>query len=201
MFDFRHLVSSLFVAFFFLCAAQVMAKDTAKKNLRSNEARMKLFWQITAGINAIYLISIAFFGDLWWGSILGWLFWVCQEYLALKLLAARGSPELSETGEILDCIDLSDHNQLGIYTYAQDLLWVCWVSHSLCAVSSYFLVLYLPVPFVALKKAWEFVISPLLSRMTQSKAPTPEPQEDDVRSRLQRRREQLRARKGKATKE
>lgn len=185
-----------------------MAKDTAKKNLRSNKSRLALFRGITVVINIVYLLSLVVSVGLEGisvGSLFAVVFWAVQEYAALALLAARGSGEYNESGELQDCVDIADPQQLGIYSYAQDLLWVCWAVHLLTSWSSWCFFLYLPVPVVALYKSWSYVLGPLLSRFLQSSSSQQQQGDlqpaDDPRSRLQRRREELRARKGKTSKQ
>jgi hypothetical protein len=181
-----------------------MAKETAKKNARSNATRLQWFRTVTTVINAVYLLNLLVWTEgpmfsVW--SIFWMLFWATQEYVALVVLTTHGTAELDASGDVVDCIDLSDPQQLGIYSYAQDLMWVCWAVQLLTCVSNWFLVLYLPVPITAVVKAL-----PLLQGMfSRSRGPQQtggmEQPEDDLRSRLQRRRDQIRQRKGKPVKE
>nr|CCD16198.1 unnamed protein product [Trypanosoma congolense IL3000] len=140
-----------------------MAKDTAKKNVRSNAVRMQVFSLITLAINALCLFLAAWREGsiLCFSSIAGLFFWAGQEYASLALLKHFAKPVYGPKGELLDCSDVSDPKELGIYSLAQDVLWVCWVVQLLCFLFHWgFVVLYLPVPVVGLCKLWCFV-SPL----------------------------------------
>jgi hypothetical protein len=186
-----------------------MAKNTAKANIKSNATRLLTFLSITIAVNVLHLAA------LWWTSglppsfwqTLGLAFWAGQEFVALKFLQARGAAAYDAEGRLEECIDLSDPAQLGLASYAQDLLWVCWGLQVLSnVVSSYFGFLYLAVPIYGVSKAWSTIISPLLSQRASMQAmaqqqqqqhaggPPPDPNADP-RNRLQRRREE--ARQGK----
>lgn len=181
-----------------------MAKETAKKNARTNATRLQWFRTVTTAINGVYLLNLVLWSDgpmfsIW--SIFWILFWGAQEYIALLVLTSHGAAQLDASGDVVDCIDLSDPQQLGIYSYAQDLMWVCWAVQLLTCISNWFFVLYLPVPLMALSKAL-----PLIQGMFARSRGPQHPQgmeqpEEDLRSRLQRRRDQIRQRKGKAVKE
>lgn len=194
-----------------------MAKNTAKINVRKNQARLRLFWLITAACNLVHLAAI------WWTSGLPptlWqffaiTFWLGQQAGAMRVLASWGRATLDEMGNLDACADLSDPSQLGLASYAQDLLWVCWALQVLSsAVSSYFSIFYVAVPVFAVAKLWSSVIGPMLSarsQMAQGAAGMGGAQPgqygspaggqpggalpagaDDPRSRLQRRREEAR---------
>lgn len=174
-----------------------MAKDTAKRNAKKNAARIQNFRVITLSLLAI---SIAFYwmydGFPGWRGWMLFAFWFSQEWYAISLLAARGAPATDpSTGDIVDCVDLSEVEQLGFFSYAQDCLWVCWFVQLLSAVfSAWFALLYSVVPMYALWKAWSTVLSPLLSMyFARNSSQTPQnKEEDDPRERLRRRRDEAR---------
>jgi hypothetical protein len=188
-----------------------MARETAKKNVKSNAARIQLFRRVTVALFAIQIVWAWLYDSLIptsFGSafslIGGLTFWVGQELVCISLLEKTGAPEYDSSGDLTNCTDLSDPNQLGVMSYAQDVLWVCWAVQVLVTtVSSYLVVLYLPVPALGAYKGFSYFISPLLAaRRAQQAGVGSEPsRSDDPRSRLQRRREELRARKGKPAKE
>ncbi|CBH14129.1 Protein of unknown function (DUF788), putative [Trypanosoma equiperdum] len=142
-----------------------MAKDTAKKNMRGNAVRMQVFSLITLTVNVIcFLVSFwrqsSFPG---FGSLAALAFWAGQEYASLALLKHFARPVFNAEGELLDCPDASDPKELGYYSLAQDVLWVCWVVQVLCFLFHWgFMVLYLPVPVMGLYKLWG-IIGPLLT--------------------------------------
>lgn len=142
-----------------------MAKDTAKKNLKSNARRINVFTIITLAVNAIYAGAILYRNGGLPGisDLVAIAFWGAQQLFALNALKKLAEPTLGPSGELLDCIDISDPQQLGIYTFAQDALWVCWVVQALCVVHSAFIVFYLPVPATLLYKIWNSVLKPLLA--------------------------------------
>lgn len=168
-----------------------MAKDTAKKNVIANASRLKIFLIITIAVNAVWLISplISFFGDKpsetnvavedsasnnnEWSlfQIIFYLsFWAGQEYFAYIQLYKAGQPSMdASTGKISDCIDLSDPAQLGLLSYAQDLLWVCWGLQLLTQyVSSKFWLLYFLIPVFAVYKIFTGFIKPMLGMAGQA---------------------------------
>mmetsp|Transcript_49714 Transcript_49714/g.57258 ORF Transcript_49714/g.57258 Transcript_49714/m.57258 type:complete len:184 (-) Transcript_49714:42-593(-) len=183
-----------------------MAKDTAKKHWKSNEERLKFFQFTSLAILAVDVLVAVLFSNsgVTWGWTFMLAFWAGQYYITLRLLYFCGQPTFHETsGELIDCIDLKDPEQLGVYSYAQDLLWVCWVVETLSLYSWWGLVLYAPVPMVVTYKAWSMLLSPMISRFFSSGRPSAgqddkSAAEADPRTRLQRRREELRARKGKS---
>ncbi len=192
-----------------------MARETAKKNLKSNAARIAFFRQVTGALLVLQLVSAWFHSHpaddssrtASVSSVLGFLacltFWFGQEWLCISLLEKSGAPERDANGELLDCTDLSDPQQLGVMSYAQDVLWVCWaVQFLVTVVSSYCVILYLPVPILAVVKAFTSFVSPMLAaRRSQQQEDSKGERGDDARSRLQRRREELRSRKGKTSKD
>ncbi|KAK7194851.1 hypothetical protein NESM_000406000 [Novymonas esmeraldas] len=142
-----------------------MAKETAKRNVKKNAARMRVFAAITAVVNGVYIIAIlARNGGLpAFRDLLAIGFWLGQEYLAYTTLNALAQPTYGATGELLDCIDAANPKELGYYTFVQDVLWVCWVVQPLCIVHPAFIVFYLPVPATVLYKLWGAVLKPLAS--------------------------------------
>ena len=164
-----------------------MAKDNAKKNAISNASRLKLFLVITIAVNAVWLISplLSLFGgsssseniiedgnDSWslFQLIFYLSFWAGQEYFAYIQLYKAGQPSMdASTGKISDCIDLADPAQLGLMSYAQDLLWVCWGLQLLTQyVSSKFWILYFLIPVFAVYKIFTGFIKPMLGMAGQA---------------------------------
>ncbi|RNF23142.1 uncharacterized protein Tco025E_02890 [Trypanosoma conorhini] len=175
-----------------------MAKDTAKKNMRRNEARMRTFTVCTWAVNVLSLAYLVYHrGSLpCLREVVGLGFWAGQEFVALALLKQFARPSYSSTGELLDCPDASNPSELGVYSFAQDLLWVCWVVGLLCCLFHWaFFLLYLPVPAMAMYKGWS-LIGPLLRRR---QGPTEENAEGAAmpRNRAERRRQELLQRKRK----
>lgn len=177
-----------------------MAKETAKRNLRTNIARMRVFAMITAAVNAFYVFVILYrngglpsFKDLMAIS-----FWAGQEYIAYNTLNRLAQPTLSPEGDLLDCIDASNPKELGYYTFVQDTLWVCWVVQLFCILHPAFFVFYLPVPATLLYKVWGSVLQPLVS-MYFSRRAGGEASEGNggcaPRNRQERRKEELKQRK------
>eukprot|EP00672_Neobodo_designis_P012861 CAMPEP_0174856104 /NCGR_PEP_ID=MMETSP1114-20130205/35086_1 /TAXON_ID=312471 /ORGANISM="Neobodo designis, Strain CCAP 1951/1" /LENGTH=205 /DNA_ID=CAMNT_0016090881 /DNA_START=41 /DNA_END=655 /DNA_ORIENTATION=+ len=147
-----------------------MAKNTAKANARSNAQRLQQFWLITLACNLVHIATIwlwaGFPPSLW--QLCGVGFWASQQVTAMKMLSSRGAPSYDAEGRIDDCADLSDPNQLGFATYAQDILWLCWALQVLSnAVSGYFSVLYVIVPVYAIYNAWTKLIGPMLAQRAQ----------------------------------
>ncbi|EKG05478.1 hypothetical protein TCSYLVIO_003449 [Trypanosoma cruzi] len=174
----------------------LMAKDTAKKNMRRNEERMRRFTICTLAVNVLSLVFIIYHrGSLpWFRDVVGVGFWAAQEFVALFLLKAFAKPTCSSTGELLECPDASNPSELGMYSYAQDLLWVCWVVELLCYLFHWaFFLLYLPIPAMALYQFWAF-IGPLLLRRQPSADESSEGAAIP-RNRAERRRQELLQRK------
>ena len=184
-----------------------MAHDTAKKNNKKNLARLWKFRLITLVVNAVYCFFTIIFNQSFvpgMYDVLGLLFWFSQEWIAITLLKVRGAPTTDEaSGEIIDCADLSKPEDLGYYSWAQDMLWICWVVQLLVTiVSPYFWAIYAIIPLFGLYKAWSFVIYPLLShllggrkqQMPEGMPPGGQPMPDDMdpRSRLAMRRQDSR---------
>lgn len=146
-----------------------MAKDTAKKNIKSNQARLRNFLIITVVINALWLLQPFFLAseeDGWtiFSILSGLSFWVGQEYFTYNQLFKAGQPVYDENGNLQECIDLSDPDQLGILSYAQDILWSCWALQLLTQfVSSKFWYLYLAIPIFAVYKIWTGFLQPMLN--------------------------------------
>jgi hypothetical protein len=172
-----------------------MAHDVAKKNSKRNAVRIAKFRTITLVINALYILLtvlinqsfIPYISDVLW-----LFFWFSQEWLMITLLATRGAPATDDQGEIIDCSDLAIAESLGMFSYAQDTLWLCWGVQSLTLlVSRWFFAVYLVIPGFALYKAWGFIIYPLLSKVLgggqqqQQQQPMPQqPQELDAKGKL-----------------
>ncbi|KAG5488111.1 hypothetical protein LSCM1_08176 [Leishmania martiniquensis] len=180
-----------------------MAKGTAKKNLKKNLVRMRVFWIITTAVNALYVLAILYrngslpsFRDLAAIS-----FWAGQEYVAYSALNKLAQPTLSPDGDLLDCIDASNPQELGYYTFVQDVLWVCWAVQLLCILHPAFIVFYLPVPATLISKFWGSVLAPLLSTFFGGSGGGDDIGADDggssgaPRNRQERRKEELKQRK------
>lgn len=178
-----------------------MAKDTAKKNWKKNVARMSVFSYITIAVNVVYLLAILYrngglpsFADL-----VAIVFWAGQEYFALGSLKAFAKPTFSPEGDLLDCADASNPKELGYYSFAQDILWVCWVVQVLCIIHPAFFVFYLPVPATIIYKIWGSVLRPLLashfSGPRGAEGGDEQGSGDGARSRQDRRREEVKQRK------
>ncbi|EPY25534.1 hypothetical protein STCU_01331 [Strigomonas culicis] len=176
-----------------------MAKETAKKNWKKNEARMKIFSMVTIAVNVLYVLVILYrngglpsFRDL---SAIS--FWASQEYAALVSLKNFAAPRFSADGDLLDCIDASNPQELGYLTLAQDTLWVCWVVQTLCNLHTAFFVFYLPVPATFLHKLWKTILGPLLSNYFGSKGASQAEDSGEAgpRNRQERRKEEAKMRK------
>ncbi|KAG5487389.1 hypothetical protein CUR178_08475 [Leishmania enriettii] len=179
-----------------------MAKGTAKKNLKKNTARMRVFSIITAAVNALYVFALLYRN----GSLpscrdlMAISFWVGQEYVAYSTLNKLAQPTLSPEGDLLDCIDASNPQELGYYTFAQDVLWVCWCVQLLCILHPAFIVFYLPVPATLIYKLWGSVLAPLVSATFGGGGGGHTGADDDgssgaPRNRQERRKEELKQRK------
>ncbi|ORC91213.1 uncharacterized protein TM35_000062180 [Trypanosoma theileri] len=180
-----------------------MAKDTAKKNMRSNESRMYVFTLLTLAVNILSIIFTMYFrgGLPSFGDLVGLGFWAGQEYVALSLLKRFAKPVYSSTGDLLECPDVSNPQELGVYSFAQDVLWVCWVVQLLCYLFHWaFVVFYLPVPATAIYKVWQFVGPLLMQRFNPGASSNGDAGADGMpMSRAERRRQELLQRKKKHT--
>ena len=162
-----------------------------------NVSRLRLFLVVTLSINIISIAAAALRGSLFSAAFFsGTLFWASQEYVALLLLRSRAAPETLPDGEIVECADISSPEELGLYSYAQDLLWVCWAAHGLSSLSSWFVIIYAPVPAMALYKSksiWTLLLGGLFGDSSATSSPSnSDPTDSDPRSRLHRRRAELR---------
>jgi hypothetical protein len=146
-----------------------MAHEVAKRNARKNAARLQKFRAITIILNILYCMAFIYWNESfvpYFSDLLAVAFWFAQQWGAIVLLAAKGKPSMDEQGEIVDCSDLANADELGLFSYAQDTLWVCWISEfGTGFLTSWFWILYLCVPAFAFYKAWGMILSPLLSRM------------------------------------
>ncbi|CCW64201.1 unnamed protein product [Phytomonas sp. EM1] len=143
-----------------------MAKETAKKNWRRNEVRMKVFTLITVAVNLLYtgLIIYRRGGLPSISDLVAIVFWAGQEYAALSLIKGFAKPSFDSNGVLLSCPDVSDPKELGYYSFIQDLLWVCWAVQTFCNIHTAFFVFYLPVPATIIYKGWT-VARPFLKNM------------------------------------
>lgn len=174
-----------------------MAKETAKRNVKANAARIQKFRLMTIVLAAIQFGGLYFRGDAadFW-SLVDLAFWTGQEWFMVRLLASAGSASYDQMGNIDSCIDLSDPKQLGFYGYAQDVLWLCWaLQPSVFFISPSLRYLWAVVPIFAVWKAWTGLIKPMLAmrgggaEQQQPGAEAPAEESNDPRNRLQRRRE------------
>ena len=148
-----------------------MAKGTAKANVKTNAVRLRNFWAITVACNLVHLAAIWFFSGFpptFW-QLTAVSFWAGQQFLAMKVLGSRGAPSFDAAGNVDECINLADPDQLGLAGYAQDLLWVSWALQVLAnVVSGYFSMLWLAVPTYGVHKAWGTFIAPMLAQRSQA---------------------------------
>lgn len=181
-----------------------MAKENAKRNRASNLKRLQLFTTITLVLTALHILHRYFVvaGDDGIGlrDFFVVSFWFSQEWMAIRLLRAHGTPTLTSSGDIDTCPDLANPLELGVFSYAQDLLWTAWGVQFLSFLSSWFLALYTAVPAFALHKAWTMFIGPLLSQRSAAVAQAQQPvheepveAEEGALSKLRRRRGEARA--------
>ena len=138
-------------------------------------------------------------------------FWASHYSAALFSLTALGRPTLADPtnpkSEVIECADLSDPKQLGLYSYAQDILWWCWFCQfSYDLVTKYAIALYFPIPCFIAYKIFTGIVSPVL----ESRSQMAQQQQDDLakrqeayldthdpKRRLQKRKEEMAA-KGKS---
>lgn len=179
-----------------------MAKENTKKNAKRNNARMKAFKLFTALANILYLCLVFGYhrrGQFYWKDLVGLVFWMGQEIFCLRALENLGKPTFADDGLTLQsCVDLSNPAELGLYSFVQDMLWVCWAVQVLCGVHGFFFVFYLPIPGIILYKLY-CTAKPLLSSVlgkNGADAGEGEP-ENSPKDRDLRRKEALRRRKGK----
>ena len=100
------------------------------------------------------------FAAMWEYS--GVAFWLSQDILYLLLLRLRGAATMDpKEGVMVSSVDLSDPEQLGYYSYAQDALWVCWAAQGLASVISPWLgVVWFVIPVFLIAKVYTGVIAP-----------------------------------------
>lgn len=179
-----------------------MAKENAKKTAKSNEARLKTFKLITALANILYLCLVFGYhrrGQFYWRDLLGLTFWVGQEVFCLRTLENLGKPTFAEDGLTLQsCVNLSNPAELGLLSFVQDMLWVCWVVQVLCGFHVVFCVFYLPMPGIILYKLYCMAKSLFPSMPSRNGADVSEGEpENSAKERDLRRKEAFRRRKGK----
>eukprot|EP00758_Cryptobia_borreli_P009011 Tbor_TRINITY_DN5439_c1_g1::TRINITY_DN5439_c1_g1_i1::g.24357::m.24357 len=190
-----------------------MAHENAKKSARKNEFRLRLFILISVGISLLSAViplifstpnlsspqlseTINFtssqedasmrehskFSYTWF--LFKLVFWAGHYVPTILLLKQLGRPDRSASGEIISCIDLSIPEQLGMYSYAQDIMWMCWVAHFMSSVvHSIFIILYLPIPGFALYKVFGSVIMPLYNAKTAMHTPVEQQEKRNVQHR------------------
>lgn len=167
-----------------------MAKDTAKKNIKSNTTRLRTFLIITVAVNLIWSVYAIFFytstssgqdanddennsnpsenssvvGLSFFQFLFQLSFWLSQELVAYRLIYNAGQPTYDSAGNLQSCIDLADPEQLDWLSYMQDLMWTCWALQLLTIfVSAKFWYLYWLVPIFAAYKIFVTVIKPLMA--------------------------------------
>lgn len=180
-----------------------MAKDTAKKNWKKNEVRMRAFTLITIVVNIFYCVMTLFYhrrGSVYMRDLFSVGFWLGQEYLCLSALKSFAKPVFAADGSLQSCPDASNPQELGLYSFAQDALWVCWVVQALCSFHFAFFVFYLPVPATVIYKLGTLAKPFLPSWLTSwggaaAEAETAESTEPATRE--ERRREAINRRKGR----
>jgi len=135
-----------------------MGRDNIKKSYRSSLARLALYRNITIGINGVWLLATLFLyseengGGYGFGTWFGLCFWAIQELAMIFVLQFHFSPKLDPSGNVLDCNDITDTSTLGYFSYAQDVLFVCWFVQTLSLLTRYAYIIYLIVPlFVGYK--------------------------------------------------
>eukprot|EP01064_Diplonema_japonicum_P012881 TRINITY_DN2022_c2_g1_i1.p1 TRINITY_DN2022_c2_g1~~TRINITY_DN2022_c2_g1_i1.p1 ORF type:complete len:202 (+),score=41.10 TRINITY_DN2022_c2_g1_i1:62-667(+) len=145
-----------------------MAKGNAKANDAKNKKLIALFQKISLGINAfVVAYHLGYKGDFFSVStILYVAFFAVQEYFALQHLEKHGKPQLGSEGQIVSCVNLADPKDLGLYTYVQDLLWVCWTVQVLLLITSYAWFVYVLVPLYGVYKAWD-TVGPMLKKAAE----------------------------------
>eukprot|EP01061_Rhynchopus_euleeides_P047038 TRINITY_DN9227_c0_g3_i1.p1 TRINITY_DN9227_c0_g3~~TRINITY_DN9227_c0_g3_i1.p1 ORF type:complete len:228 (+),score=83.99 TRINITY_DN9227_c0_g3_i1:56-685(+) len=142
-----------------------MAKGTAKVNDAKNRQQIQLFRRISVLINAgviAYHFCVA--GDLISvKTLLCVAFFAAQEYYTILALENHGKPVFGDEGHIVSCPNLKDTKDLGMYTYVQDLLWVCWATQVILLFSSFGWIIYMAVPSYGLYKTWD-TVKPMFKR-------------------------------------
>lgn len=122
-----------------------MAKDNAKKAIKSNEKRIQIFLIITASINVFHVVWRSLRGEVFqWYHDLGWALLIVSEVIPLKILHSISRPEYDDEGRLESCTDLS--NITGLPSYIQDVLWVSWFVHFTTLFSNWFWWFYLSIP-------------------------------------------------------
>ena len=136
-----------------------MAKGTAKVNDAKNKQQIALFRKISVAINAsVIAFHFCVTGDLISvKTILCVIFFAAQEYYTILALENHGKPSFGDEGQIMSCANLKDTKDLGLYTYVQDLLWVCWATQVILLFSSFGWLIYAAVPSYGLYMAWDTV--------------------------------------------
>lgn len=180
-----------------------MAKDTAKKNWKRNETRMQVFLYITILVNAVYAVLVLWRrgGYIRLKDILAFGFWLGQEYYCWRALKLFSAPTFNAEGTLASCPDASNPRELGVYTFAQDALWVCWVVQSLCCLHPAFFVFYLPLPATLIYKGYALARPLLPSWLAGGSGGVPDGGEaaagNTTQTREERRREAIQRRKGR----
>lgn len=155
-------------------------------------ARLQIFTYVTLTVNVLYVSAIMYRrGNLpYMVDLAAIAFWGGQEYFALGALRRFARPTFSSTGELLDCPDAANPQELGFYSLAQDILWVCWVVQVLCLIHPAFFVFYLPVPATIMYKVYSTVIAPLMAQRNGLGGGIDEPTEQKPAGNRQQRRKE-----------
>lgn len=178
-----------------------MAKKNAKRNVKSNEMRMKVFTVVSIAINILYcLMSFVYFqgGRVSLKGLVALAFWGGQEYFCIKLLKNAVRPVYGADGSLESCIDAADPEELGIYSLAQDTLWICWVAQLFCSFHGAFFVFWLSVPTFIGYKLYAFAKPFLPELLAKAAASVGEGgTAGSPKTRDERRREAIKRRKGR----
>ena len=119
---------------------------------------MTMFKQITIGLNVALAAYYLYNGQLLnFRTIVMFAFFAVQEYFALVLLERHGKVAYDNFGNIVECLNLSDPKDLGMHSYFQDLLWICWAVEAILAFTWYGWILYLIVPTYGAYKGYSAV--------------------------------------------
>ena len=136
-----------------------MARGNAKQNHHKNREQIAMFRKISLGINsAVLAYHFAVSGNLFTlKTIFVTAFFAAQEYYTILALENHGKPALGDEGQVVSCLNLQDVKDLGMFTYVQDILWVCWATQLVLLFSSIGWIMYAAVPAYALYKTWDTV--------------------------------------------
>ena len=124
-----------------------MGRENAKRAYRNSRRRIRLYLIITAVINIFWLLvsgtlRVNLSGlrniSVWFPLFL----WLLQQLTMIWFLYKAVSPSFDEYNNLLDSQDITNAQVLGLYSYAQDFLWLCWVIQAGSLYSSRFYIIY-----------------------------------------------------------